>query len=243
MTTAEARVDPTHRRGWWEWLGNFFTSDIGMKWLMALTGIGLLVYVLAHMLGNLKVFISAEEIDLYGEALRELGGHLFPRTSILWILRIGLIATFAVHIWAAAVLTKRNVDARGKVRYHAKRHWAAANYASRTMLWTGIIVALFVLYHLADLTWGFANPDFERGEVYANLVASFQRLPVAILYIVAQLALAFHIYHGAWSMFQSLGIAGSRYNDWRRAFAIAFAALIFVGNCSIVFGVMFRVIA
>lgn len=237
------RVDPNQRHGWRAWLGGFFSSDIGMKWMMALTGIGLLVYVLAHMVGNLKVFISAEEIDLYGEALRDLGGHLVPRTSILWLLRIGLIVTFAIHIWTAAVLTKRNIDARGKIRYHNKRQWLAANYASRTMRWTGVIVLLFLAYHLADLTWGLANPDFVRGEVHRNLVASFERLPVAALYLIAQVALAFHIYHGAWSLFQSIGIANERFNDWRRAFAIVFALVILIGNSSIVLAVQFGIIS
>lgn len=243
MTTATRTVDPATRQGWRAWLGHFFTSDVGLKWLMGLTGIGLLLYVLAHMIGNLKIFISPEEINLYGEALRDLGGHLVPRTSILWILRIGLIATFAIHIGAAVVLTKRNIDARGNIRYHAKRQYLAANYASRTMRWTGVIVALFVAYHLADLTWGFANPDFVRGEVYDNIVASFSRLPVAILYITAQVALAFHIFHGAWSMFQSLGMANSQFNDWRRWFAAGFAALILVGNVSIPLSVQLGIIS
>lgn len=243
MTTATRTVDPATRHGWRAWLGHFFTSDVGLKWLMGLTGIGLLLYVLAHMIGNLKVFISPEEINLYGEALRDLGGHLFPRTSILWILRIGLIAAFAIHIGAAVVLTKRNIDARGKVRYHAKRQYLAANYASRTMRWTGVIVALFVAYHLADLTWGIANPDFVRGEVYDNIVASFSRLPIALLYIGAQVALAFHIFHGAWSMFQSLGMANSQFNDWRRWFAAGFTLVILVGNISIPLSVQLGIIS
>lgn len=223
-------------------MASFAASDIGLKWMMAVTGIGLLLYVLAHMVGNLKVFISPEEINLYGEALRELGGHLFPRTSVLWVLRIGLIVAFALHIWAALVLTRRNMSARGRIRYHAKRQFLAANYASRTMRWSGVIVALFVVYHLADLTWGFANPDFVRGDVYHNLVASFERVPVAVAYIVAQAALALHIYHGAWSMFQSMGMANPRFNDWRRYFAIAFAALILIGNVSIPLAVQVGII-
>lgn len=243
MTTTTARTDPATRRGWRAWLGAFFASDIGLKWMMALTGIGLLLYVLAHMVGNLKVFISPDEINSYGEALRDLGGHLVPRTSVLWVLRIGLTAAFVIHVWAALVLTRRNIDARGRIRYHAKRQFLAANYASRTMRWSGTILALFVLYHLADLTWGFANPDFVRGDVYGNLVASFDRLPVAILYIAAQLALALHIYHGAWSMFQSLGLANPRFNDWRRYFAVAFAAVILVGNVSIPLSVQLGIIS
>jgi succinate dehydrogenase / fumarate reductase cytochrome b subunit len=209
---------------------------------MAITGIGLLLYVLAHMIGNLKMFQGAYEggeyaIDLYGEALRSLGGDLVPHESILWLFRIGLFLAFVIHIGASAALTKRNWDARGTSRYEAQRHYAAANYASRTMRWGGIIILLFLLYHLADLTFGWANPDFVYGNVYDNVIASLTRPPVAILYLVAQVALAFHIFHGAWSLFQSLGFVNPRYNVWRRYFAIAFAIAIFVGNTAIVLGV------
>jgi succinate dehydrogenase / fumarate reductase, cytochrome b subunit len=108
----------------------------------------------------------------------------------------------------------------------------AANFASRTMRWTGVIIALFVIFHLLDLTWGTANPDFVRGDVYDNVIRSFERVPVAIIYIVANIALAIHIFHGAWSMFQSLGWNNPRFHTFRRAFAIAFAVVIGVGNVS-----------
>ena len=114
-----------------------------------------------------------------------------------------------------------------------------STYANRTMRWGGVIVLLFVLFHLADLTFGTANPDFVSGDVYRNLVASFERIPVAIIYIVAQFVLALHIYHGAWSMFQSLGLANPRFNDWRRWFSVAFALVILVGNTSMVLAVQF----
>jgi len=100
------------------------------------------------------------------------------------------------------------------------------------MRWTGVIVALFVIFHLADLTWGMANPHFVRGDPYDNLFYSFQRVPVAVFYIIANIALAFHIFHGAWSMFQSMGLNNPRYNRWKRYFATAFALVIGVGNVS-----------
>ena len=237
MTSTRSEV--TRRSGWNAWLGPFFTSDIGIKWMMALTGIGLLAYVLAHMIGNLKVFFGAEEINLYAEALRELGYPLVPKQSVLWLFRAGLIAIFVIHIWAAYVTTRRSHRATGAVSYQARRRFIAANYASRTMRWGGIIILLFVLFHLADLTFGNANPEFVSGEVYHNVVTSFQRLPVAIIYIAAQFVLALHIYHGAWSMFQSLGLANTRYNDWRRWFAAAFALVILVGNTAMVLAVQF----
>ncbi len=240
--TTTKRAEVASRQGWRSWLGEFFSSSIGLKWLMAITGIGLLLYVLVHMIGNLKIFLGTEpsgayQIDLYGEALRDLGGHIVPRDSILWLFRIGLIALFGIHIYAAATLTLRNLKARGRGRYDHRRNYEAVNYANRTMRWGGVIIALFVLYHLADLTIGWANPEFVKGEIYHNVVASLTRPAVAILYLVAQIALAFHIYHGAWSLWQSLGSVNARYKALRRYLAVAFAAIVFIGNTAIVLAV------
>lgn len=248
MTTTRERAEVHQRQRWQDWLGGFFTSSIGLKWLMALTGIGLLGYVLAHLVGNSKVFLGQNElgeyeIDLYGEALRNLGGDILPHGTVLWLFRIGLISAFVIHIAASAILTRRNWEARGWDRYDAQREYAAANFASRTMRWTGVIVLLFVLFHLADLTTGWANAEFEYGAIYDNIIASFTRPAVAIFYLVAQAALAMHIYHGAWSLFQSLGVVGGRYKVARRAFAIAFAAVIFLGNVAIVLAVWTGVVS
>lgn len=213
------------------WPLAFYQSAIGKKWVMAVTGIVLLGFVLAHMVGNLKIYLGEEEFNAYGLGLRTFGAPFFPRTYALWALRLGLIAAFVLHIHAAYTLTLMNRRAR-PIRYQSKRDYVAATYAARTMRWSGVIVGLFLLWHLADLTWGWVNPDFIRGEPFHNEVASFQRVPVAILYIIANLALGLHIYHGAWSMFQSLGVNNPRINPARRAFATAFAALIVIGNIS-----------
>jgi succinate dehydrogenase / fumarate reductase cytochrome b subunit len=210
---------------------------------MALTGIGLLLYVLVHMIGNLKIFLGTDpvtglyHVDLYGEALRTLGGHLVPEGSVLWLFRIGLLAMFVIHIYAAWVLTVRNMKARGRGRYDHKRDYETVNYAHRTMRWGGVIILLFVLYHIADLTLGWANPDFIQGEIYHNMIASLTQPAVAIFYLVAQLALVFHIYHGAWSLWQSLGSVNARFKVMRRYIAVAFAATVFVGNTAIVVAV------
>jgi succinate dehydrogenase / fumarate reductase cytochrome b subunit len=196
---------------------------------MAITGIILMGYVLAHMVGNLKLYLGPEAINTYGEWLRELGEPAFPRTVLLWLMRTALIAAFVFHIHAAYSLTLMNRAAR-PVGYASRRDYVAANFASRTMRWTGIIILLFVVFHLMDLTWGNANPDFVKGDVYANMVASFQRVPVAIIYVIANLALGLHLYHGTWSLFQSMGWNNRRFNHWRRYFAVAFALLITVGN-------------
>jgi succinate dehydrogenase / fumarate reductase cytochrome b subunit len=218
----------------------FYRSAVGKKYVMAVTGIIWMGYLLAHMIGNLKVYIGflpAEgdyEVDIYGEALRSLLFPILPEHVVLWLLRVIIIAALAVHVHAAYSLTIMNRKARS-VSYQGPREYLVADYASRTMRWSGVLVLIYVFFHLADFTWGlapFAPADWEHGQVYANFVASFSRVGVSILYIVANVALGSHLYHGAWSLFQSMGANNPRFNPWRRYFAIAFAGLIVVGNIS-----------
>jgi len=211
---------------------------------MAVTGVLLLGYILSHMLGNMKVYLGPEEIDSYGEALRDLGGHLVPRTQLLWLLRIGLTAAFVLHIHAAYSLALLNKRQR-PVNYDSPREYLVANYASRTMVWTGTIVLLFLAFHLADLTWGTepaATGEFVRGAVYDNLVSTFSRWPVALFYVVANIALGVHIYHGTWSLFQSLGINNPRFNKWRRHLALGFTVVVIGGNLSFPLAVLSGII-
>jgi succinate dehydrogenase / fumarate reductase cytochrome b subunit len=209
----------------------FYRSAVGKKWVMAVTGVILMGFIVAHLIGNLKFYLSKEEINLYGEALRDMPGHLLPRTFLLWTIRSVLIVAFALHLHSAYSLTVINKKARPQ-GYQSKRDYVAADFASRTMRWTGIIVLLYLVFHLMDLTWGNANAQFVRGDPYNNLVYSLQRPVVAIAYGIANIALAFHLYHGAWSMFQSMGVNNPRINKLRRTFATAFAGLILVGNLS-----------
>jgi succinate dehydrogenase / fumarate reductase, cytochrome b subunit len=229
---AGAGVQPVNpRRRPAPWPVAFYRSAVGKKWVMAITGILLMGFVFVHMLGNLKLYQGAHDINLYGESLRGLAYPLLPRTTPLWLFRIGLIVAFALHIHAAWSLTRMNKRANAG-GYQSSRDWQAANVASRSMRWTGIIIGLFVLWHLADFTWGFVNPDFVRGDVYRNAQASLTGVIPAIIYIVANIALGMHLFHGSWSMFQSLGLNNPRYNNARRAFAIGFAAIITLGNLS-----------
>jgi succinate dehydrogenase / fumarate reductase, cytochrome b subunit len=223
------RVQPARRK--WPWPLDLYQSAVGKKWAMAVTGLMLLGFVLIHMIGNLKAYLGPEDLNHYGEWLREIAVPALPRTVFLWLLRGGLIVAFAIHMHAAWSLTRMNHRAR-PAKYASNREYVAANFASRTMRWTGIIVILFVVFHLADLTWGSANPDFVRGEPYHNMVESFSRVPVAAAYIVANLALAVHIFHGAWSLFASLGVSNPRLVRFRRSFAAGFAALVLIGNIS-----------
>lgn len=228
---ASVAVSPPARVRQLPWPLAFYSTAIGKKWVMAVTGIVLLGYVFVHMLGNLKAYMGAEEINKYGEALRTLGGAFIPREYALWAARIVLLAAFLLHVHAAYALTMMNRRAR-PTGYAGGRRYVAANVAARTMRWTGVIILLYLIFHLFDLTFGQANPDFRRGDIYHNLIGSLERWWAAIIYIVANIALAVHIYHGAWSMFQSMGINHPRLNGFRRAFATTFAALMLVANLS-----------
>lgn len=219
------------------WLLDFYGSAIGKKAVMAVTGIILLGFVLTHMIGNLHLYQSADRMNEYGEYLRTIGEPILPRSGFLWIVRSVLILAFVFHIHSAVTLAMMNRQSR-PVGYKGGRQYTAASYAARTMRWSGPIVGLYVIFHLMDLTWGWANPDYNSGEPYQNLVASFEREPVAVVYIIANLLLGMHIYHGAWSLFQSLGLANPRFNAWRKGFAMVFAAVIVIGNVSFPVAVM-----
>jgi succinate dehydrogenase / fumarate reductase, cytochrome b subunit len=219
-----------------------YRSAVGKKFVMAVTGIALMGFVFAHMIGNLKMFLGPGDFNHYGEFLRELLVPILPRTVVLWLMRLGLIAAFALHIHAAYALTRMNRAARS-TGYAGRRDYVAANYASRTMRWSGVIVGLFIVWHLFDLSWTGTGGTFIRGAPYENVDASLSRIPVAILYIVANVALGFHLFHGTWSLFQSMGWNNPRFNRWRRDFAAAFAAIIVVGNVSFPVAVLAGVVS
>ncbi len=218
---------------------DLYSTAVGKKYVMAITGIIGIGFVVSHMIGNLKMYLGkidhhgerVYDIDVYGEFLREILVPILPRTYFLWILRLVLIGSLFLHLHAAWSLTVMNRRAR-PTKYQSDRDYVAANFASRTMRWTGVIVLLFLVWHLADFTWGWVNPDFVRGAVYRNVDASFSRLPVTALYVVANIALGIHLFHGTWSLFQSMGWNNPRFNRWRRGLAAGVATLIVVGNVS-----------
>jgi succinate dehydrogenase / fumarate reductase, cytochrome b subunit len=223
----------------------FYRSAVGKKWVMAITGLAIIVFVVAHMIGNWKIFLpdvdGVPDIDVYAHALRELFVPFIPEHVTLWILRTGLIVMFLLHVHAAYSLTMMNRRARPE-GYQSPRHYVAANYAGRTMRWSGTIFGFFLLFHLADLTWGVAPVapgTWEQGEVYANFIATFSRAPVTAFYVISMVLLGIHLYHGAWSMFQSLGINHPRFNAARKGFAIALAGLVTVGNAIMPIAVLF----
>lgn len=207
----------------------FYESTLGKKMVMAATGIILFGFVVGHMLGNLQIYLGAERLNHYAELLQS-------NLPFLWTVRTVLLFCVSVHIVAAVQVWLRNRSAR-PVKYRVFNP-PGRDYAARTMVWSGPILAAFILFHLLDLTVGSANPDFVRGEVYANVIATFSRPLVAGVYIVANLLLAFHLYHGLWSLFQTFGWDHPRFGPWRRRFAVLFSVLIGAGNISIPLAVL-----
>src|SRR5881409_4222540 len=172
-------------------------SLVGQKAVMAVTGVILFLFVVGHLLGNLKIFEGPEAFNAYAEGLRTVGAPFFGRGWLLWIVRVMLIVAVLAHIWAAIGTTRASGRAR-PVSYR-RLEPVETTYAARTMRWGGVLIVLYVIYHLFDFTFGRVNPSFVPGDVYHNVVASFQVWPVVAAYVVAMLAVGLHIYHGLWS--------------------------------------------
>jgi succinate dehydrogenase / fumarate reductase cytochrome b subunit len=206
---------------------------IGKKALMAVTGFVLFAFVLVHMLANLQAFEGAAALDGYARSLR-----VFP--ALLWTARIVLLAAAVVHVIAGFQLWV----ARQRARETGYREFRPreATPASRTMIWSGFLILGFVVYHLLDLTLGVANPDFREGEVFHNLVVSLGRGAAALFYVVAVAGLGFHLWHGLWSAFQSLGVSSRAWTPGIRRFAVAVATLLTVGFAAVPLAVLFGVL-
>jgi succinate dehydrogenase / fumarate reductase cytochrome b subunit len=207
------------------------SSTIGRKAVMAVTGLLLYSFVVGHMLGNLQVFVGPEAINAYGEFLQG-----FLHGQGVWIARGVLLLAVLLHVWAALSLTLANASAR-PIGY---REWQAreSTYASRTMVWSGPLLLVFIVYHLLHFTVGSAHPDFVRGDVYRNVVVGFQNPFASAFYVLAMLALGLHMYHGFWSMLQSLGLSHPRWNRVRRGLSLLLAGAVIAGNISIPLAVL-----
>ena len=218
------------------WFGEVTRTAVAKKAIMAITGFMLFGFVVSHMAGNLKAFQGAEKFNAYAEGLRELGTPLLPHEGLLWIMRFALLGAVGLHIWSATSLTLMNRRARPEA--YRLRSTVQADYAALTMRYSGYLIGFYILYHLMHLTFGNLHQDFVSGDAYHNLVTGFQFTPIALVYIVANILLGFHLYHGLWSMFQSLGLNHPRYNPWRRQFAVAFAVVVSAGFVSVPLGVL-----
>lgn len=204
----------------------FWDTTIGKKAVMAVTGVILFGFVVGHLLGNLQIYLAPEKINHYSEVLRSV-------PSLLWGARITLLVSVILHIWASFALWRLQRAAR-PVPY-VKKSNLHSTYASRTMMWSGPIVLAFVIYHLLNFTFGVVHPGgpFNEHNVYNNVVTGFQFWPSSVFYIIAMIMLCYHLYHGLWSMFQSLGFSHPVYTPWIQRLAKAAAILIAAGYISI----------
>ena len=196
---------------------------------MALTGAVLVGFVIVHMAGNLQVFAGPDQFNRYAHTLKAM-------PAVLWGARLTLLTSVFFHIWAAFSLWRLKQEARptGYVRKKA----IASGYAARTMYWSGPILLLFIVYHLMQFTIGVGGTPFLEDEPYDNLVAGFSVIPIALFYILAMGCLCFHLFHGVWSLFQTLGINHPRYTPKLRLLAKVIAILLFLGFSSIPAGVL-----
>lgn len=195
---------------------------------MALSGVALVGFLLAHIAGNLQIFLGAQVMAEYAAGLRRLG-------PLLWIMRIGLLVAVVAHTWSAIALMSANADAR-PVAYQHKRTNHASSFASRTMRWGGPILAIFILYHLLHLTYGFGFLDrlpYSPHNPYNNVLFAFHNPLNVGLYCLGMILVAFHTWHGVWSMLQSLGLNHRRYNRYRRLAAHGIAAFLLVAGLCI----------
>lgn len=207
----------------------FYESVIGKKAVMAATGFVLCGFVLVHMIGNLQLFQGPEKLNHYAELLR-------ISMPLLWTARIVLLACAGLHILSAYQLWMLKRSAR-PVAY-VKKSAIAATYAARTMLVSGPIILAFLIYHILHFTTGQAHPAFKQGDVYANVVAGFQNPLASLFYMVANVLLATHLYHGVWSMFQTIGVNHPKYTPKLKLLAKLYGIVIGVGNVSMPLAVL-----
>jgi len=220
-------------------------TTIGKKVIMAVTGLIGIGFVIGHMYGNLKVFFGPGEFNEYAEGLRELGAPIFTHAEPLWIVRLVLLVAVGLHAWAAWSLYQDSLRARStKYTLHRKIETTAA---ARYIRLGGVVIFLFIILHLMHFTWGVpgVHPDFQQGRVYHNLVVGFQSYGYvpAIIYLVAMLALGFHLYHGAWSMFQTLGLNNKTYTKPLRGLALVLAIVVAGGFAVVPLAVILGLVA
>ncbi|HEY5981694.1 MAG TPA: succinate dehydrogenase cytochrome b subunit [Microlunatus sp.] len=217
-----------------------------MKAVMALSGLIMIGYLLAHMYGNLKVFAGQEAFDEYAHHLRTLGEPLLPYGGALWVIRIVLLVAIVAHVYSAVTLWRRDRNARGGTsRYQSSKakRGVQRSYASFTLRWGGIIIILFVIYHLLHLTWNVVAPGGASDSPYERLVNGFQIWWLVGVYTIAVLAVGLHLRHGVWSALTTLGANTSattrrRLNLLAYVVAIAITAGFLLIPFSILFGVV-----
>lgn len=228
----EVARGPVRQRGEWRWRTQ--PSSVTLKLIMAFTGVVFALYVLVHMIGNLKVYTGAAHFDDYAHWLRTLGEPLLPYEGALWIFRAVLVACLVGHVGAAVMLAVRGYRARGRFRRAGMR--SLRTFTARTMLVGGVVLLLFIIFHILDLTTGTrpaASEAFRPGQAYDNLIASFERPAVALFYFLTMAVLSSHLVHGLWTVVNDLGVTGHRARQVLVALGGLLALSVTVGNMSI----------
>lgn len=218
---------------------SFWVSTVGKKTVMAVSGLIMLMYLVAHMLGNLKIFFGSGEFNAYAHWLRTMGEPLLHYEWALWIVRVVLLAAVVMHGVAAYQLSRRDIKARPSKYVHKRRR---ASYATRTMRWGGIILALFIVWHLLDLTTLTVNENAQPGRPYENVVATFSTWYGNVIYLVAMLAVGLHVRHGFWSAAQTLGVGNARRDRILKTVANGLALVLTAGFISVPVAVMTGVV-
>jgi len=216
-----------------------WSSVIGKKIVMAVTGGILVLFVIAHMVGNLKLFSGPDEINAYSRFLREVAYPELGNGQLLWIVRIVLLTCAVLHIVAATQLSRVSWNAR-PVGYETKKD-VETTWAARTMRWGGVLLAIFIVFHLFHMTGGlvgFQPGQFHHLMVYQNVVAGFSVWPISVFYIIAMAALCMHLDHGIWSMLQTLGCTTTENTRGLRMLSRTLAIIIFVGFISVPISVL-----
>jgi succinate dehydrogenase / fumarate reductase cytochrome b subunit len=220
-------------------LAIFWATVIGKKVVMAVTGVIMVGFVILHMLGNLKIFAGADQINAYSRFLRMVGEPELGYSDALWIVRIVLLTSVTLHIIAAVQLTRMSWKARPIGYQHRKN--AETTFAAQSMRWGGVLLAIFIVFHILHFTLGavgFEPGQYQELHVYQNVIAGFSVWPVAVFYIVAMAALCLHLDHGIWSFLQTLGWSTARNTRTLKILSRVIAIVIFAGFISVPLGVM-----
>ncbi|MFJ8849837.1 succinate dehydrogenase [Streptomyces sp. NPDC102437] len=216
-------------------------SSLGKKTVMAVSGLIMLLYLVVHMIGNLKIFFGSGEFNHYAHWLRTMGEPFLHYEWALWIVRVVLVAAVVLHAVSAYQLSRRDIKARPAKYVHRKPR---ATYATRTMRWGGIILALFIVWHILDLTTGTVHSGgFQSGHPYQNVIDTFSTWYGNTIYIVAMLALGLHVQHGFWSAAQTLGAGNATRDRVLKTIANALAAVLTLGFISVPVAVMTGVVS
>ena len=216
------------------------TSSVFKKIVMAVSGIIMVLYLIAHVVGNLKAFSGRDSFNSYSAWIRTVGNPAVPGETALWLIRIVLLVAVVAHFWAAISLWRQAKRARPQA-YVTKKS-VAQSYASRTMRWGGVIVLAFIIWHILDLTTGTVNPEGYDTTPYDRLVASFSNPFSTAFYAIAVILLGMHLRHGIWSATQTLGQSNRRREKTVSLFALAFATLLTAGFLLVPLSVLFGLI-